>query len=508
MAGQAETVEIPKRLPLVNRLQSRSPIQLSPFNKVITTDARIINGYAEFDPEDKEYWIYKRPGLSTVPVYGQNVGFGGSRGLYQPTVLYNGLASVLGTVLAVYGSALYQGNTLISSALDNTGPNIQFSFQTIGSNPPAVALISPFGQYLYTPSTSTFQVISPPNTDPLARGSAYLDSTLYVMDVDGNIWGSALLDPTTWDPLNVIRANSSGDAGVALAMQLNYVVALKQNSTQIFYDADNAAPGSPLSPLADSQIPLGCYSGDSVKSIDNSLLWITANETVSPQVVQMDNLVPKIVSTPAVDRILQNISFNPGVTVPGGGLYAWVLKIGGHRFYGISSTTLNVSLVYDLDQLLWYFWTDAVGNYWPVANMSYQNPPGGTNAGVHLAQHPTNGQVYQLQLADVFPNDSGVIVPVDIYTPNFDAGIDRKKQLDVMRFNADQTPGSSLQVRYNDNDFALNKWSNFRKVDLSKQRPTLTQNGSFYRRAYHMRHRCNTTLRIKTVDLQMGIGTL
>jgi hypothetical protein len=75
-----------------------------------------------------------------------------------------------------------------------------------------------------------------------------------------------------------------------------------------------------------------------------------------------------------------------------------------------------------------------------------------------------------------------------------------------MRFNADQTDGSVLYVRASEDDYQT--WSNFRKVDLSKKRPILTGLGTFYRRAYHFRHYCNTKFRIRSVDLQMDIGTL
>jgi hypothetical protein len=102
--------------------------------------------------------------------------------------------------------------------------------------------------------------------------------------------------------------------------------------------------------------------------------------------------------------------------------------------------------------------------------------------------------------------DLGILFPVDIYTPNFDAGVDRIKYLSQMRINADQTPGSLLQVRCSDNDYQ--SWDNFRTIDLSRTRPILNDEGSFYRRAYHFRHYANTAFRIRSCDLQMDIGTL
>jgi hypothetical protein len=119
----------------------------------------------------------------------------------------------------------------------------------------------------------------------------------------------------------------------------------------------------------------------------------------------------------------------------------------------------------------------------------------------------STGNVYQMDGDYVYPTDFGHVVPVDIYTPNFDAGADRIKYLSQMRFNADQTPGSILYVSSSDNDYGSFSRT-ARRVDLGRQRPILNDEGSFYRRAYHFRHYANTGLRIRSVDLQMDIGTL
>lgn len=504
MADQ-RTVDEPKRLPLLTKLQSRSPIKFSSFGKPIVTDSHLSNGFAEYDPDDQQYWVYKRPGLGPTPVYSQQVFTGVARGIYQPTIPpTGGLGFIFGTVLFVTGGALNQGSTLIATGLDNTGgANSTYKFTTMATNPASVPFGTATAQYVYTPSTQALQTINPPNTDNLVPGVVALDNTIYWMDVDGNIWGSNLGDPTTYNALNVIPANSEADAGIALAKQLNYLIAFKQNSTQVFFDNQNPAPGSPLSPVPDSQIPLGCAAAYTVQAIDNSLLWMTGNETVAAQIVQMDNLVPKIVSTPAVERIIQNYQLNSNSV----GVYAWVLKIEGHRFYGLTIENLNITLVYDMDQLLWYFWTDALGNFWPIAGTSY-TAPFSSDPGVHLMQHRFDSNIYQCLGQDQFATDYGTLIPVEIYTPNFDGQVDRKKLLNLMRFNADKVPGCLLQVRYNDDDYTSSSWSNFRTVDLGKRRPFLANLGSFYRRAFHMRHRQNGRLRIKTVDLQLGIGVL
>jgi hypothetical protein len=209
--------------------------------------------------------------------------------------------------------------------------------------------------------------------------------------------------------------------------------------------------------------------------------------------MKIENLQATPISTPAVERALdlgnQNASF-----------YAMAYQHAGHEWYLITNLLTNVTMVCDIGEKLWYLWTDYLGNYYPVSARC----TGPDDQEYH--QMISTGNVYQMDGDYVYPTDSGKVVPVDIYTPNFDAGVDRIKYLSQMRFNADQTPGSILYVRCSDSDYQ--RWTNYRQVDLGRERPILNDEGSFYRRAYHFRHYAPTALRIRSVDLQMDIGTL
>ena len=73
---------------------------------------------------------------------------------------------------------------------------------------------------------------------------------------------------------------------------------------------------------------------------------------------------------------------------------------------------------------------------------------------------------------------------------------------------ADQQPGSTLLVRTNDADQATGEWTNWRTFDLSQERPTLSNCGSFSRRFYHFRHQARTPCRLTAVELELLVGTL
>ena len=123
-----------------------------------------------------------------------------------------------------------------------------------------------------------------------------------------------------------------------------------------------------------------------------------------------------------------------------------------------------------------------------------------------LIQHESNGNIYQLDGSYTFPTDYGNVFAVDIFTPNFDAGTARAKQLNMLYVQADQQSGSILQASYSDDDYQT--FSDPRDIDLSVERPSLNNEGSFYKRAYHFHHQLPTPLRIKSVDLQLDVGTL
>lgn len=518
-SNEPSTMRVPKRWPLVSPFYTRSS------DTPITQDSRLINGFVEQDPSDGEYWIYKRAGIAPTPTYTPAVNFPGGTyynlGTSDPlsiTTPTTGLTAGLGT--------LYLGNTAIgliprfAAGVQNV-TQYQWWFETIGGGSNQIVVMNSGGGAVYNTSTGFLTGISDPNYPAYAvPGWGYLDGTLYVMDATGNIWGTAsTYNALVWDGLNVVPASTQGDLGMFLASQLTYIVAFKQWTTQIFYDAENQT-GSPLSPVPDAQIPYGCLHPNSVQKIDEILIWLTSNKTISPQIIMMENLTPKIISTPSVERLLDNIQINAqpvGAAVGGASsindntLFSWTFKHAGHRFYGLIHTVLNFTLVYDIDQKFWYLWFDVNGNYWPMTNFTFISPTLGSK-GIHFAQIMVNGlgtqgQLYAIDSMDRYPNDAGTLFPVDIYTPNFNGGTIRRKTLNMMYFSADETPGSILQARYSDDDYKT--WSNFRSISLNDSKPFLDNEGTFEsKRAYHFRHQCNTKFRIKSSDLQIALGTL
>jgi len=504
---QAPYMRAPRRWPLVNTLNSRSD--------VFTKDARLINAYAEKDPATGEYQVEKRPGFAKTPViYGSGVGQGIVTYPYVQNVGSNPYLGV--NYLTLYVSGGHAFSLVTDAAGGQHGPTnlgpVSYSrgtkFQFLGvpntAGYPSILFggdntiaIGSSACYAYTNGvlttlggggTSGF----PSNTVP---GYVYLDGFCYVMDYSGAIWETVTQNVISgvgsWSTLDFITAGSDADIGVQLARQLIYIVAIKTWTTQFYYDAGNTV-GSSLSPVPGALYNFGCINSDTFADLDGVLFWATQSKEGTYRVVMMDKLRATFISTPAVEK---QLDLGPGAT-----WYSTAYQHAGHRWYILTNLTSNTTMVYDIGEKLWMLWTDYLNNYYPVIGRC------AAPDGSEWHQMGATGNVYQLEADYICPNDYGNIVQVDIYTPNADLGVDRSKCLSQMRFNADQVKGSQLMIRSSDDDYMT--WNSFRTVNFGIERPILSDEGSFYRRAYNFRHYASTPMRIRSVDLQVDIGTL
>jgi len=474
--AQAETVAVPKRLPLVIQPENRSEDTLK--------DAKLINGYVEKDEKSGEYWVFKRPGLLQTGATKTGNGLG----------VYNWN----GNVYSIFGATLYKDGVSIGT-VDTTNGVYRFS-ASLGATP---RLQLGNGTVAYNWDNTNLTQMSganfPGNSYAAGgvKGFAYLDGTTYILDTTAFIHGSdtvaGLNRPDLWtDVLNLLGAQIEPDKGIALAKQLVYVLALKEWSTEVFYDAQNPVGSLPLGPVQGAKINYGCANADSIQDIDGSLLWLATNRGAAPQILILDNLKPTIVSTKAIERLLGEADTTS--------VASFAIKYEGHRFYGLTLKNNNLTMVYDLADKMWSQWTDPDGNYFKIVSTTFLQGTG------RILQHATNGKLYLFDSA--YTSDDGSIITTDLYTPNFDGGVRRKKHLNRMGFVGDQTPGSMLQVRVNDEDYKATAWSSYRSVDMGVEDPYLPNCGSFRRRAVHIRHQANTRMRLQAVELQIDLGTL
>lgn len=417
---------------------------------------------------------------TTIAKYIYNISGTGTTGM----VVGNGVTitvTVSGPVYPIYNqgatyniTAINSGSSLTeNSPYDYFGPPLDY-----GCNITTTTIAVPF----------SFTAFYFGLDSPKVKGIATLDTTTYQMDSSAKIVGSGLNDPLTWNPTNSITAQIEPDGGVRLAKSLAYVIAFKQWTTEVFYDAANAT-GSPLGLVPGVNPQYGCAAATSVVRIEGVLYWVSTTRSGSLGVHKLDNLSLAKISTKAIDRLISDID----TTV----VYAFGLRDAGHLFYVVTFKNSNLTLAYDIGEGQWSQWTDTNGNYLPLIDATYL----GTST---LVQHESNGNLYYMEVETYA--DDGALFSVDAVTPNFDAGVKIKKQLNRMEIVSDQETGGILSIRNSDDDYRT--WSNYRQVDLSKKNAYLTNCGSFYKRAYHFHYRANAPLRLQGVELTYEEGTL
>lgn len=468
--------EIPQRWPLVTNPGNRysSPTQ----------DGRLVNCYAEKDQQMNEYNVIRRPGMRPAPGYTTMTDTG--RGIFHWTPNFSN--NYLMQVRASAGVATLYRNT---TGLDVVADGDYDAFEPVASATPT--LFFKFGGNAYTTDGTTVT----PVTDvawltfdnDVLPGAASLNGRLYVLAAPNRVYGAANLnDGTVWSLLNVILANDNPDLGMYITRHLQYILVLKTYTTEVFQDVGNPT-GSPLGKVQGVSIPFGCLHTGTVKTINDDLYWVATSLSSSQttdfkQVVRMSGLQPQVISTPQVDRLVS-------IYVPTRSFY---YSFNSHKFYCLELFTgfEYFHLVYDVTENLWSEW------HFPTRIR-------GVAGSVFQAVSGKPLQIAQGLTHDVIDED-GSVISMDIYTPNMDFGVDYGKTLWALYFTTDQTTGMVCQVRHSDDDYQT--WSNFRTVNLGLKKPCLHNEGTFYRRAYHIRFTAVGPIRMKALGLQMDLGTM
>lgn len=465
----------PLALPLATPLAVR-PISI---NGAPAFDSYVINGIVEREVGGQTR-LYKRPS-----VYGAvNTSHGAGNGLFGS--------------YSVEGSNLYVNGVLVGAVAAGS----YWFEQTLGT-PSYIYLSNGTSGYTVSSGGAFAAIADPVYTGTIGvtvRGAAYLDGTLYIMDAKGQIWGSKNLnDPTTWDALNMIRAQIEPDAGVAIAKQKIYVVAMKQWTTEFFYDAGNPT-GSPLLPVQNAKLSYGCALATTVVSQDDILFFQGQNRAGESFFVRVENLQAKIISNPEVMRLVS--SFSPvSLTVS-----SWCARVDNHLLYGLryysAATGVDYTLVYDNDSGLWYLWKFGAGG------VPFSRSTGGSAGVPTTFQDAVTGNQYYLSgYAGDVTALGGTATPaqLEVLIPSFDGGTRVEKVLTRLLLQVDQASAGSVEICWSDDDYQT--WSPWRLINVTDPLPQLNDLGSFRKRAFKLRHSSATFIRFLAIEIDALLGS-
>ena len=393
----------------------------------------------------------------------------------------------------------------------------------------------------------------PANT---VRGCAYLDGRIFVMTKIGEIYQSDTEDPASWQALSFIQSQVDSYEGVYIARYEEYIVAMKQYSTEFFYNANNPTD-SVLAPVSNMYFKIGCAHENSVRDMLGTLVWLgQTQDGFGRGIFMLEGGQPKKISTPQIDKILDTDDL---ATV-----YSWSAKVGAHLLYGITLGTSALTLVYDFSTSLWSFFTylatsggtktiTAISAEGAVTSTSHGYSDGGiiniasTNGdfnGWHVVtnvstngyniqatgtafsgsgtsqlytetyfpviastacggrqwmQHPTSGALYEFD-QDIYADEIGATA-ARVRTPKVDGGKAGFKTIGSTELIGDKI-ASYAMLRWTDDDYKT--YSKFRTIDLDLERSRTRRLGNFSRRAFEVLHVKNANFRMEALEIEGG----
>ncbi len=320
-------------------------------------------------------------------------------------------------------------------------------------------------------------------------GLVVLGTFAYVMDRTGLIHNCDADAPGIWPLLNVVGADYEFDPAVALTKYLNYVVAFGTYTTQFFYDA-GVTDGSPLRPYLNANMKVGCAAAATVVDMGPTIMWVGRTQEYNRQVFMMVGMTPQVVSTPAIDKMLNGSTWSAPT--------AFSYYADGHLFYVLSCAGSR-SFAYDMSTKQWLQWTDSTG----AAALLYSGSASDLDLNGFMVQDYLTGNIYSVGAQ--YYSDDGNTFPVELVTEKIDFANNYRKFWGQTTLICDRNTGTAT-IRTSDNDYQ--SYDVGRTVDTSKSRPTLFRNGSSRRRAWKVTIENDEPLRFESLEVAWEQGAV
>jgi hypothetical protein len=417
-------------------------------------------------------------------------------------------------VKTVYNATL---NVTFSSALTSAGPAGQpFQFEPFKEGR-CLLIKNQYAMWVFEGGVLT-QVTDSNYPSQTVPGIVVMGGFAYVMDPTGLIVNCDFNLPLSWPGLNYIGADYESGAGVALDKYLNYVVAFKENSLQLLYDAGNAQ-GSPLLVYLAGNQQTGCFDPISIQRNDNNLYWVGVDNTGQIGMFKFNGLQAQMFSPPWVNRVLYSAATTNVTTYSN--YQACTVATATHQFYiypinVISQYTIG-SLVYDMQMQQWYMWSSNLfatfpfGPWFPVVASA---PPTAAGASYMLSSDGTATCVLVEELVqDNAPGFINEPVAGVVQTTLYDNGNNRMKFWGRNDLICDQIPsfestGNVMQIQVTDDDYQTFSNARYFPVDgTSSIRPALFGWGASRKRAFLFTWNCLNILRVRRLEQEFEQGS-
>ena len=273
--------------------------------------------------------------------------------------------------------------TLVGTLLTTTGP------VSIADNGITALIVdgSAYG-YTITLTGNAFAYLS----DPAFYGADkidILDGFLVLNRPGTNQFYLSRNADTTFDPL-YIAAKSGLDRLVSLTVVKREMWLFGENKSEIW--RDSGASDFPFE-IISGGIEHGCAACHSVRTVDNSVMWLSRDRDGQAIVMQGSGYNAKRISTHAIEAVFQSYARIDDAV-------AYTYQIRGHTIYALGFPTAGHTWCYDLATDLWHEWQTAGGRHRAQCHAAAY--------GQNIVGDFQSGAVYALE-AGTYTDDTGPI---------------------------------------------------------------------------------------------------
>ena len=297
-----------------------------------STAQRHVNLYAEnvVDGEKSRLIFYGTPGLLLRG--GASLGDTPIRGWIAIGSLY----------YLVHRGTFYEVNNAgvktSRGTLDTTSGRVDMAYDGT-----VILITTGTSGYTYTISTTTLAIISDADFPDAAKTCTWLDGQFLVDDGnDDEYFISA--DGTTWNALDFATAESAPDGLVRVFADNGEVVLFGSDTTE--YLSNTGAADFPFQTIKGATQEFGLAARWSLTKYNSGLAGLMKNKNGQVQVMFIQGYVPKPLSTPEMDTIINGYSSVSDAT-------AFAYMLGGHPMYQINFPTPLKSWLYDFSTGMW-----------------------------------------------------------------------------------------------------------------------------------------------------------
>lgn len=284
------------------------PVHSYKLRSTPASPAQLLNAYAEALPLDAKTRLIlcRAPGIEPHSTPGN----GPIRGMHQ----------AFGSLYVVSGNELYRvqsdgTETLLGSV---TSGNV-----SMAHNIDSIVVVTEPDAF-YSDGISTFTQIT--DVDFTARGARYVafvdNWMLFTEPGTGRFFGADLGTVSDYDSLNFATAEGQPDDVIGMIVDHRQVVLLGEESGEIW--ENTGISGFPFERSINGFFEIGCFNGNTVAKIDNSILWLANDYTVR----KLSGATPQRVSTHAIEQFLTTVDVTTG--------RAYSYSQDGHFFYVLS----------------------------------------------------------------------------------------------------------------------------------------------------------------------------